>query len=195
MFYLCRVFYIEGIYWDGVDEQITMHVPYVECTYVPGFGDSGGPEIDIANGIGIVKAVHGAKTVRLLVLSSLDGVGGRMENIKKLAHTLSVFMPTLQQKIDSFSYGFTKFPKTDKALRDLHGRLVSTLKHLDVSEKGDSAFTSLLEDMIDKTDPDDLVARIIDPVNDKPGPYIKKLFSVVPISDPKATFHHFVSKV
>jgi hypothetical protein len=34
----------------------------------PGFGDNRGNEVDIANGIGIVKAVKGCKSVRLVIV-------------------------------------------------------------------------------------------------------------------------------
>jgi hypothetical protein len=35
----------------------------------PGFGDSAGIEVDIANGVGMIDAIHGANTVRVVVLS------------------------------------------------------------------------------------------------------------------------------
>ena len=36
----------------------------------PGFGDTAGPEVDIANGIGIINAIKGSKSVRPVILVS-----------------------------------------------------------------------------------------------------------------------------
>ena len=36
----------------------------------PGFGDTNGPEVDIANGIGVIRAIQNCKSVRPIVLIS-----------------------------------------------------------------------------------------------------------------------------
>jgi len=36
----------------------------------PGFGDTSGSEVDISNGIGIVEALKGCKSVKILVVVS-----------------------------------------------------------------------------------------------------------------------------
>ena len=43
----------------------------------PGFEDTEGPEVDLANVIGVIKAVKMCKTVRPVVLISASDVGGR----------------------------------------------------------------------------------------------------------------------
>ena len=54
----------------------------------PGFGDTAGPEVDIANGIGIIKAIQGCSSVRPLILASYLMVGDRGEGMKRLAHLI-----------------------------------------------------------------------------------------------------------
>ena len=34
----------------------------------PGFGDSAGVEVDIANGVGMINALYGAQSVRVVVI-------------------------------------------------------------------------------------------------------------------------------
>ncbi|CAF5166881.1 unnamed protein product, partial [Rotaria sp. Silwood1] len=41
----------------------------------PGFEDTNGPEVDIANGIGVVRAVKGCKSVKPVVLISYKSIG------------------------------------------------------------------------------------------------------------------------
>ncbi|CAF3375314.1 unnamed protein product, partial [Rotaria sp. Silwood2] len=45
----------------------------------PGFDDTSGVEVDIANGIGIVKAIKGCKRVKPVVLISYKSIGDRLE--------------------------------------------------------------------------------------------------------------------
>ena len=54
----------------------------------PGFGDTAGPEVDIANSIGVIEAIRGCKSVRPVILISYLMIGERGEGIKKLSHLL-----------------------------------------------------------------------------------------------------------
>ncbi|CAF3360653.1 unnamed protein product, partial [Rotaria sp. Silwood2] len=51
----------------------------------PGFGDTAGPEVDIANSVGVVEAIKGCKSVKILALSSYKSLGDRGQGIQKLA--------------------------------------------------------------------------------------------------------------
>jgi hypothetical protein len=42
----------------------------------PGFGDSAGVEVDIANGVGMINALYGATSVRIVVLLAYDALTG-----------------------------------------------------------------------------------------------------------------------
>jgi hypothetical protein len=47
----------------------------------PGFGDSRGIEVDIANGVGIFKAVNKCESLRLVIVLSQRGLGDRLEGL------------------------------------------------------------------------------------------------------------------
>lgn len=40
----------------------------------PGFGDSAGVEVDIANGVGMMNALHRARSVRVVVILPYDSL-------------------------------------------------------------------------------------------------------------------------
>ncbi len=42
----------------------------------PGFGDSAGVEVDIANGVVMINALHGARSVRVIVILPYDSLTG-----------------------------------------------------------------------------------------------------------------------
>ena len=50
------------------------------------------PEKDIANGLVIVRAVRGCKSVKPLIVVSSDRIGGRWEGVTQLANTLVKFV-------------------------------------------------------------------------------------------------------
>ncbi|CAF2869073.1 unnamed protein product [Rotaria sp. Silwood2] len=81
----------------------------------PGFEDTGGPEVDIANGIGIVRAIQECQSVRPVILISYKNIGDRFERLKSLAHMLVGLIPTIEDNINAFSYIFTKYPLHERA--------------------------------------------------------------------------------
>ena len=75
---------------------------YILCD-TPGFRDSNGTEIDIANGISIIRAIHLCKSVRPVIMISEKGIGDRGNEIKKYANTITSFIKNfkdVQNKID-----------------------------------------------------------------------------------------------
>ena len=40
----------------------------------PGFGDSAGVEVDIANGVGMINALHRARSVRVVIIIPYDSL-------------------------------------------------------------------------------------------------------------------------
>jgi hypothetical protein len=56
----------------------------------PGFGDSAGVEVDIANGVGMINALHGARSVRVVVILPYDSLAGdRMAGTIKIGEIIS----------------------------------------------------------------------------------------------------------
>ncbi|UJR17602.1 hypothetical protein I4U23_004498 [Adineta vaga] len=54
----------------------------------PGFEDTNGPEVDVANGISIVRAIRQCHSVKPVVLVSYKSLGDRFEGLKSLTHLL-----------------------------------------------------------------------------------------------------------
>ncbi len=75
----------------------------------PGFEASEGVEVDIANCIGIIKAVCQAKSIRPVVLINYKKIGGRMEGIKTLSSLLIKIFPNIKELLPSFNYIFTNY--------------------------------------------------------------------------------------
>ena len=155
----------------------------------PGFGDSGGPEVDIANGIGIVKAVRGCKSVKPVVLVSYQSIGDNFEGLKSLTHLLAGFIPGIQDQITAFSYLFTKYPEGQREA--IHASLVDINKRLTDEEKSDSSFMNLFRDLLRKTRQR---VRVLDPINDKPGDILDELAESRPIHDPDEVFQFSITE-
>jgi hypothetical protein len=61
----------------------------------PGFGDNRGNEVDIANGIGIMKGIHGANGVRLIIVIGQKGLGERLEGLLAIVNILIGMIPNI----------------------------------------------------------------------------------------------------
>ncbi|KAL4441130.1 hypothetical protein ABPG74_002080 [Tetrahymena malaccensis] len=149
----------------------------------PGFEDTAGPEVDIANGLGIVEAIKLCKSVRPVILLSFKSMGDRGQGIKQLAHILVGFVKQIEDKLSSFSYLFSKFPEN----YNINSELINIKKSLDqnAEEKSDKAFVSLFEDMIDKTSKS---CNKINPINGNPSEILKILINEEGIQEPSQVF-------
>eukprot|EP00463_Aulacantha_scolymantha_P006568 TRINITY_DN825_c0_g1_i1.p1 TRINITY_DN825_c0_g1~~TRINITY_DN825_c0_g1_i1.p1 ORF type:complete len:184 (-),score=24.21 TRINITY_DN825_c0_g1_i1:23-574(-) len=114
-----------------------------------GFDDSKGPEVDLANSIGLVNAVRECKSVKPFILNSNKSVGDRGQGIKKLAHTLVDMIPNVKDYIRAFSYGFTKYPVEEREF--IHEGLLKILQEMTHIEKNDTAFSVFLKILLKKT--------------------------------------------
>jgi energy-coupling factor transporter ATP-binding protein EcfA2 len=101
----------------------------------PGFEDTRGAEIDIANGISIIRAIHKCRKVKPVVLISYKSIGDRFEGVRKLTHLLARLMPGISQQINTFSYIFTKYPSQERGT--IHASLENISSTLNEQEKSD----------------------------------------------------------
>ncbi|CAF2989188.1 unnamed protein product, partial [Rotaria sp. Silwood2] len=151
----------------------------------PGFDDTGGPEVDIANGIGILKAIRGCKEVKPVVLISYKSIGDRLSGVKDLAHMLVGIVPGIEDHIDMFSYIFTKFPSDEQ--NDIHALLVNAQESMNDMEKRDDSFCSLFDDMVLKTRK---LALVLDPIYSDAHDILFKLARSKGITHPDKTFKY-----
>ncbi|EAR88872.3 hypothetical protein TTHERM_00263680 (macronuclear) [Tetrahymena thermophila SB210] len=149
----------------------------------PGFDVISGPEVDIANGLGIVKVIKKCRSVRPVILLSFESQGDRGQGIKQLAHILIGFVNDIQDKISSLSYLFSKYPKD----YNINSELINIKNIIDqiTEEKSDEAFTILIDDMIEKTKKS---RNIIDPLKGNPTEILNNLMKQEGIQDPSQVF-------
>jgi hypothetical protein len=56
----------------------------------PGFGDNAGVEVDIANGVGMINALYGASSVRVVVLLAYEAlISNRMKGAIEIGEIIS----------------------------------------------------------------------------------------------------------
>ncbi|CAF0999381.1 unnamed protein product [Adineta steineri] len=156
----------------------------------PGFGDTAGPEVDIANSIGVIEALKGTKSVKLLALSSYKSLGDRGQGIQKLAHILISMVHGIEDKLDAIYYAFTKYPEKT----DIHALLLSIKTDQvdgDATLQSDIVFVKVLKDMIRKTKKG---ADKISPTTDSPKELIENLMDVRGIMYPAEVFRFSMSE-
>ncbi|CAF3571067.1 unnamed protein product [Rotaria sp. Silwood2] len=155
----------------------------------PGFKDNRGPEIDIANGIGIIKAIKRCTSVKIVILISYMSLGDRFDGVKDLARLLSGMMRDVKDNLDRFTYIFTKYP-TEKR-DEIHSLLINAYNTLSENDKRNTIFVDLLQDMIDKTRDKTLT---LDPLEDNPRVILRTLDKVRAITHPKEVFIYSFDK-
>ena len=78
----------------------------------PGFGDNAGVEVDIANGVGMINALYGASSVRVVVLLAYEAlISDRMKGAVNIGEIISNLFHDFSQVLQSIVFLFNKVPK------------------------------------------------------------------------------------
>ena len=78
----------------------------------PGFGDNAGVEVDIANGVGMISALYGADSVRVVVLLAYEAlVSNRMKGAIEIGEVISNLFHDFSNVLGSITFLFNKVPK------------------------------------------------------------------------------------
>lgn len=155
----------------------------------PGFEDTSGPEVDIANGIGIVRAIRECRSVKPVILISFKSIGDRCEGVKKIAHVLVGMIPSIKDHMRTFSYLFTKVPVQDKhtitsLINDVGAKLTE-------EEKSDTSFSAFLKDIPKKTKRS---LHILDPIYENADEILDELLDSYAIEEPQLAFDYSISQ-
>jgi hypothetical protein len=180
--------YIEPVEVNFEDIGDTTDGSIILCDS-PSFEDTSGPEVDIANGIGIVKAIQGCKSVKPVVLIRFKSIGDRCDGLKNLAHVMVGLIPGIQEHMKSFSYIFTKFPSSEKSA--IHALLKDFSSRMTSRDKSDASFTSIIKDMIKKTKGNPCV---LDHIKDNRGGILDTLADSAFIHNPDEVFHFSITE-
>jgi len=157
----------------------------------PGFDDTSGPEVDVANGIGLIRAISKSKSVRPVILISALSVGDRLQGLRSLTHILIGMLPSIGDHLESVSYVFVKY--TSEQRKNIHGNLKDLQKNLNEEERRDEAFCQLIEDMIQKTE-SDILYITLEGNEDKRKYLFRTLVKNEAISNPGDYFTSFVTE-
>ena len=150
----------------------------------PDFDDTSGPEVDIANAVGVLQALKTCKSVKILALSSCRSLDDERNGIETLIRVLIKMISGIEDRLDGVLYGFTKYPSQT----DIHALLVE-LKASRVNQnpllRTDNTFLTVLTDMIKKAEK---TVEKVNPIDDDPKNLIKKLRSLNGICYPGEVF-------
>ncbi|CAF2001897.1 unnamed protein product [Rotaria magnacalcarata] len=155
----------------------------------PGFSDTAGAEVDIANSVGVIEALKGTKSVKILALLSYQSLGDRGEGIQRLARILINMIHKIDDRLDAIIYAFTKYPEKkniNAVLTDIKNQKVNKDRVL----RSDTAFVTVLSDMIDKIEGS---TYKIDPIHGDRKILIQKLKRTKGIQYPGEVFRFSMS--
>nr|XP_047142268.1 uncharacterized protein LOC124816650 [Hydra vulgaris] len=153
----------------------------------PGFGDTAGPEVDIANSVSIVEAIICCKSVRPVILLNYENQGGRGEGIREMTRMIQDMVKNIEDYLSSFSYLFTKYSENN-----VHTSLLNIYKSIEKgSESNDKTFKTILEDMLKKTKNN---SESLDLINDNPLDVINRIIKTPCIKDPKRVFRYTIAE-
>ncbi len=123
--------------------------PYLCDT--PGFADTRSSEIDLSNGVNTVKALHNAKSVKLVVVCEYTAVTtGRASVFKQLLATLARLVGDTQDHKESIAFLFTKVVH-GVTMGLLNTHLNDVRDNLTDKEAMNSSYTALLDRAIEST--------------------------------------------
>ena len=159
----------------------------------PGFGDTKGAEMEIANGLGIIHALKRSASIKpVLVLDHKSMDANRWYALRKNLSTIIAMMGHKSLDFSSFSYIFTRCEgKSKKRISKQLSGFQNTVRS-DPKMKDKDILDALLTDMISKTKPDDVIC--IDPEEPDDAPHIlRRLWSGSRLKNPAETFVNFCS--
>ena len=124
--------------------------------------DTRSNEINIANSLGMTKALQGAKSIKILLLIGAQTIGERGQNLGHILHIISEMFDGIDQKLDSIVYLFTKFVK------DRRGEVINK-PHMQGAVRAEKSLVAktMLADMKERIDSGD-GGLFLDPAKDKP---------------------------
>lgn len=177
----------------NVMEAETMQKKNITFCDTPGFRDTRGDEIDIANGIGISKAVRQAKTVHPVILFCNDNFDKRFKQTLEMLDTIAALIPP-NPNAESIIYWFNQLQ-----LEKLQNDFVHTgfSQKLAIMKNGDSTVKSipLIENIISKLEANLKQPVTIDFLHQNPYDLLIPLIHNVipPINHPSKVFRDFTS--
>lgn len=157
----------------------------------PGFGDTRGAELDIANGIGLVNAIRTAKSVKFAVLINYKDAGEKSQHLKELAHLLVGIMTNLKSYLDNIAFVFTKYP--DEEFAQLHAKFTNVKQNLAANELEDESFMALFNSLLDSLEFGDKRILRFNPLQDNYLHLLRSFTQLQEIRHPEEVFQFSIT--
>jgi hypothetical protein len=87
---------------------VTKDVTYCDS---PGFGDTASIEVDMANNVGLINALKGAKSLKIVIIVPYGAFDGNLDGLRNLIKTVSNMFNNLGDISECITFLFNKFPK------------------------------------------------------------------------------------
>ena len=160
----------------------------------PGFDDSSGAEVDVANGLGIIRAVEKAKSVKIVLVVGKADLDRRMDGLKNLCYTLSRVLTNYIQQLSCVDIIFTKF-SGDNVYQVLQKTFLQALDEMKNKQEDDNdVVVEMFQHIIQLCEKEKIVA--LDPLDaDGRARVLSTLFKdkLRWIQEPDSEFHSFVT--
>ena len=162
---------LQGIMRRGSD----IHNNRMYICDTPGFDDSSGAEVDVANGIGIVKAVRRANRVKILLVICEGDLEHRCKGLKQLAITLGEILPQMESHLAAIDFVFTKVsgPNPCELVKSKFEQVVAELDSGDSQVETSESLNILIEHITDRADANQLI--VLNPLKDDRKAVLKQL--------------------
>jgi hypothetical protein len=116
----------------------------------PGFVDTGGVEVQIANGLAISKALKSCRSVVPVIVISQESWGPRGEGFRNLARTLSIIFRDYSQCKGSVVAMLNRFSKDE--IKEMPKKLRNLLDTMQSSDSVDTNYVTFLEHLQELAD-------------------------------------------
>lgn len=176
----------------------------------PGFEDTRGPELNIANSLGIVNSIKQTKSVRPMIVFSEKDMGDRLQGLSHAVQLLSRLFYNVTSIQDNLCFVFNKFIEPAKYIENQNNEEViaqeidiqknrtkgffnNLIEHLSVEDRSDEnfmAFIELLQDQVNEG-----LVPFVNPLDGESEEFItKEILACDPILNPGSAFKMFVSE-
>jgi energy-coupling factor transporter ATP-binding protein EcfA2 len=157
----------------------------VYLTDTPGFGDSAGIEVQLANIAGVKRALRRCKTVIPVIVISKESWGPRGTGIKNLARTLSSLFTNYEQCKESIAIVMNRF--TSDEMEEMKYKIQNILDEVDPADKVDENYVSFMNHLRDLATQKELLT--FNPLKDDPKQFLEKtLLKRLPLKNPGTVF-------
>jgi predicted GTPase len=136
----------------------------VYLTDTPGFGDSAGVEVKLANIIGVKRALRRCNSVIPIIVISKESWGNRGTGIKNLARTLSTLFANYEQCKEQVAIVMNRF--TADEMGEMQVKLQNILDEIDPIDKVDENYVSFMNHLVKLAINNELLT--FEPIKDDP---------------------------